>query len=303
MLEESLALRRKLLGARHKDVAVTLSELGRSYGALGQADRAESLAREALELRRSVLGEVHRETATSMGDLGLMLWQRGDLAGAEPLLRRSLEISRQVLGEYHANVGSALSNLALVVADRGNYAAAEPLFRQAVEVRRRALGAHHPGLAVTLNNLAYALRELRKYDEAVAAMNEALSLSLPAGEESPAVANYRANLARVYIASSRPEAAEPLLRRSLDVRLRVYGANDWRVAMTKSLLGEALTGLGRYAEAEPLLLDARRLLKEVPGPQGREARATATRLRTLYESRDRAAASALQSRVAVARTR
>ena len=54
--------------------------------------------------------------------------------------------------------------------------------------------------------------------------------------------------------------------------------------MTKSLLGSALTSLERYEEAEALLLDARASLKDVPGPQGREAKATVTRLRTLYEA-------------------
>ena len=98
------------------------------------------------------------------------------------------------------------------------------------------------------------------------------------------MANYRANLARVYLAKGDAAAAEPLLRQSLAARLRAFGADDWRVGMTKSLLGSALTSLGRYDEAEALLLEARRLLKDVPGAQGREAKATVTRLHTLYEA-------------------
>jgi eukaryotic-like serine/threonine-protein kinase len=285
MLEEALALRRRLLGPKHKDIAVTLSELGRSYGAQGDGVRAEALAREALAMRRELLGEHHRETATSMSDIGLLLWERGDLGGAEPLLRQSLEISRVALGDNHPNVGSALSNLGLVVADRGDYAAAEALFRQSLAVRRKSMGPVHAGVAVTLNNLAYPLREQGKYEEAAAALEEALAMTLPTnGEDHPTTAHYRANLARVYLASGHAAAAEPLLRRSLAVRLRAYGESDWRVAMTKSLLGSALTALERFAEAEPLLLDAKRILKDVPGPQGREAKATVTRLRTLYAS-------------------
>jgi serine/threonine protein kinase/Tfp pilus assembly protein PilF len=285
MLTEALAMRRRLLGPKHKDVAVTLSELGRSYESKGDAARAEALAREALTMRRELLGVDHRETATSMGDLGLLLWQRGDLKGAESLLRQSLEISRAVLGDSHPNVGSALSNLGLVVADGGNYPAAEALFRQSLTVRRKAMGPRHAGIAVTLNNLAYPLREQRKYDEAVAALEEAVALSVPAaGDESPVVANYRANLGRVHLAKGDAGTAETLFRRSLSARQRAFGEGDWRVAMTKSLLGSALTSLKRYEEAEPLLLDAQRTLKDVPGPQGREARATVTRLRALYES-------------------
>jgi serine/threonine protein kinase/tetratricopeptide (TPR) repeat protein len=285
MLEESLAMRRRLLGPKHKDIAVTLSELGRSYGHVGNDERAEALARESLAMRRELLGERHRETATSMSDVGLLLWQRGDLDGAEPLLRQSLEISRAVLGEYHANVGTALSNLGLVVGDKGNHVAAEALFRQAIAVRSHAFGPNYAGLAVNLNNLAFALREQRKFDDAVQALERALVLSVPAkGDDSPTVAHYRANLGRVYLAKGDAAAAEPLFRQSLAARLRAFKEQDWRVAMTKSLLGSALTSLKRYDEAETLLLDAARILKDVPGAQGREAKATVVRLKTLYSS-------------------
>jgi hypothetical protein len=78
--------------------------------------------------------------------------------------------------------------------------------------------------------------------------------------------------------------AEPLLRQSLAVRVKVYAENDWRVGVTRSLLGAALTDLHRYAEAESQLLEAKRILKDVPGPQGREAKATAARLSALHDA-------------------
>ena len=205
-----------------------------------------------------------------------------------PCFVRASRSSRKALGDQHPNVSSALSNLGLVVADRGNYAEAETLFREALAVRRKAMGQSHASLAVPLNNLAYPLREQGKYDEAVAALEEALALSVRAiGEDSPTVAHYRANLSRVYLAKGDAAQAVPLLRQSLAARLRAFGEDDWRVGMTKSLLGSALTSLERYDEAERLLLDARRLLKDVPGAQGREARATVTRLQTFYRASGR----------------
>ncbi len=285
MLEEALVLRQRTLGRNHADVAVTLSELGRSYEDMGQSSRAETLASEALELRKRIFGSEHRETATTMGDLGLLLWRRGELDRAEHLLRESYEISRRVLGDRHVNVGSAASNLALVRGDKGDYAAAETLLRQAVDIRREALGSSNPALAVTLNNLSYPLRELKKYDEAIAALDEAIALTIPVrGDESPVVANYRVNLARVYLARGDGASAEPLLRHALGIRVRAFGENDWRVAVSRSLLGSALTLLRRHAEAEALLLNAARVLQDVPGAEGREARATKTRLAALYDA-------------------
>ena len=47
----------------------------------------------------------------------------------------------------------------------------------------------------------------------------------------------------------------------------------------------ALTALGRYEEAEGLLLDAQRVLKDVPGAEAQEAEATRARLAALRTAR------------------
>jgi tetratricopeptide (TPR) repeat protein len=92
------------------------------------------------------------------------------------------------------------------------------------------------------------------------------------------------NLGRVQLARKDPASAEPLLRQALQIRRRAFSESDWRIATARSLLGEALTSLGRYDEAERLLLEAKAALKDGPGPAGREARSTAERLSALYKA-------------------
>jgi hypothetical protein len=101
------------------------------------------------------------------------------------------------------------------------------------------------------------------------------------------------NLARVQIVRGEAAKAEPMLRHVLAIRQRLYPPADWRIAEVQSLLGAALTRQGRYADAEPLLLDAANGLKPVPGLQGREAADNRARLAALYEAwgRQRARAS------------
>jgi serine/threonine protein kinase/Tfp pilus assembly protein PilF len=294
MLEEALAMRRKLLGREHKDVAVTLVELGRAYCDQGSDERAEPLFREALAIRRKVLGEDDHETATSEGDLASVLWRKGDLAAAESLYRHDLAVYRKVSGNDSPDVASTLNNLALIAGDQHDFAGAESLFRESLAISRKTLGDAHPNIANTLNNLAYALREQGKTDEAAAMLEEALRIALPSlGDEHPQIATYRINLARVYLARNQAAAAEPLLRRSLRVRRRTFREDDWRVGVAKSLLGADLTALGRYGEAEGLLNEAQRVLRDVPGLQGREAVATRVRLAALYDAWGRPQEAAL----------
>ncbi|HEY6148655.1 MAG TPA: serine/threonine-protein kinase, partial [Thermoanaerobaculia bacterium] len=286
VLLQALAMRRKLLGPAHKDVAQTLVELGRLYSDRGFDDRAEPLLREALAIRRKALGNQHHETATSENELALVLWHRGDLPGAELAFREVLAINRKVLGENHPDVSTSLNNLALIAGDRGDFRAAETLSRESLAIGRRTLGEKHPDIAAKLNNLSRALMEQGKLDEAAAALEEALAIATPAlGIDHPQVAHYQVNLARVELRLKDPASAETLLRHALQVRRHAFGEGNWRTAVAESLLGEALTGLGRYDEAERMLRVADASLKDVPGQQGREAQLTRARLAALSAAR------------------
>jgi tetratricopeptide (TPR) repeat protein len=89
----------------------------------------------------------------------------------------------------------------------------------------------------------------------------------------------------VDLARKDAAAAEPLLRQALEIRRGALPEGDWRIATAESLLGEALASLGRYDEAGRLLLEAKASLKDGPGPEGREAKANADRLRALDTAR------------------
>jgi tetratricopeptide (TPR) repeat protein len=279
LLEESLAMRRRLFGAEHKDIAVTLVELGRAYEDAGVPDRAEPLFREALDMRERLFGDAHKETATSKSALALLLWRRGNLAGAEPLFRQSLDTSRALLGDSHPNVATSWNNLGLILLDRGDAAGAEPMFRESLAIKRRVLGPTHSTLAPSLNNLAGSLREQGRYTEARAAVDEALRITREQlGPAHPSLATYQVTLARIELAGGDRARAEALLRDAVARQQRATPEDDWRLAATRSWLAEALLQRGEYREALPLLQAAGRVLKDVPGRQGREAAATRVRL-------------------------
>jgi eukaryotic-like serine/threonine-protein kinase len=303
MLEDALAIRRTRLGRENKDVAITLVELGRAYEDRGMDVRAETLFREALEIREKIFGDAHRETATSKSALALVLWRRGNIADAEPLFRQSLATSRAVLSEDHPNVSSGLNNLGLVLLDKDDLAGAEPMFRESLAIKRKQLGDNHPSLGPTLSNLAAVLREQGKLDEARLLLEEALAVTRRSlGDGHQSIAGFEVNLARVQLAQGDPVAAENLLRDALSRQERTSARDDWRLAMTRSILGASLLDQGDYRAAEPLLIEASRVLKNVPGRQGREAAATRLRLTTLYKVLGQPGGGpAFQSRTAIHR--
>jgi serine/threonine protein kinase/tetratricopeptide (TPR) repeat protein len=272
LLRESLTIRRAQLGANANEVAITLVELARVLNERGRQDEAEPMIREALDIRTRLYGPEHRDTATSQNDLGLLLWRQGKLDEAERLLREHLATSTRLLGEAHPSTASALNNLGLVLNAKGDRPAAEALLRRAAAVDARTAGKNHPNYANALNNLAVVVRDQGRLDEAAALIEESLSIAQPMfGDAHPRVSIYLVTQARIRLLRGELAAAEAAFRQAMELRAKLYAADDWRIGQIKALLGAALAAQHRDAEAKPLLLEAVRLLKDVPGPQGEDA--------------------------------
>ncbi len=286
LLQQTLELRRQLRGNDHNEVAISLVELGRAFSLLERLDLAEPLFREALVIRRKVLGDEHREVAVSLGDMAVLLWQKGELAAAEPFSRQSLAMHRRTVGPDHPNVGQAMANLALLRSDLGDLAAAESLLRDATNIVRRSFGEKHWRTARMLGQLGAACRRQSKLDEAATLLDDALAMAHEAlGRDKPLVAELAIERARVDLDRGEAAVAETRLREALRVQRLSCAEDSWRIASTKSLLGVALLGLGRLADAETLLIEAGRRLQDIPGPQGRETKPTQDRLATLAQAK------------------
>ncbi len=297
LLREAVAMRRQVLGPRHADVAITLVELSRALVDQGQALEAEAAAREALAIRKAVFGDEHRETATSKSDLGKLLQRRGDLAGAEVLLRENLATVLHVLGPDHPNTGASMGNMANLLIAQGDYGAAEALAQESMAIDRRVFGQEHEEYAASLSTLGLAVELQGRLDEAERIFGECVRIGreqLPAGH--PRIAGYEVHLARVRIALGRAAATEGALRRVLGLRTASLRADDWRIGEAQSLLAAALAGRGHDREAESLMRAADRLLKPLPGMEGRERAANRARLAALYRASGRAVPADLVGR-------
>jgi hypothetical protein len=79
-------------------------------------------------------------------------------------------------------------------------------------------------------------------------------------------------------------AAELLLRACIGLRQRVLGDRHGLTAFAESLLAEALSKQGQFAEAEALLLNSYPIIKTDPGASRNRKREAASRLAEFYES-------------------
>ncbi len=286
LLRRSLAVHRQLSGTPSPEVASNLNDLAEVVRARGQYDEAEALLREALEMCRALFGEDHLATAESLNDLASLLRFRGDADQAEPLFQEAITSFRR--GNDRENLATALNNLASLHQGRGELAIAERLFRETLALRREVLAPGHAMVANSLHNLAALLQEKGQHAEAAPLYRESLEiLRQKLGARHPWVGISLSALASLLIEMREYAEAERQVQEALVVLRATLPENHWRIHYAEGLRGACLTGLGRHARAEPVLVASYQALKAQQGDGAPHVRKALKRLVVLYEAWDR----------------
>jgi eukaryotic-like serine/threonine-protein kinase len=253
ILRVALAMRRKLLGLEHPEVASSLYSLGCVLYSEWKLAEAESTQREALAIRRKLYGQTHLDVATSLNDLGLVLRREAKLEEAQPLLRQALTMRRQMLGNEHPDVLNSLDGLAWLLFLQNKVTEAEAMMREELAIAKRLYGNEHPAVATALNNLGTVLHNQGKLAEAEELLREALAMNRRLqGNEHPEEIATLGNLGGVLRSQGRFTEAEPIFREALAIRKKVSGNEDIRVSRPLEDLADVLWRQGKLAEGEAL---------------------------------------------------
>jgi tetratricopeptide (TPR) repeat protein len=320
---DALAIRIKLLGERHPDVQLARTELARYYQAEGRFAEADTLYTQALEARRAVLGEMSPAVASSLMDLGMLanaqedwpeaealfgaatpIWKAANIEDqqlfaegmlgwvlgrqekldeAEALLTRVLERRRSLFGETHWFVGDAYEKLAAVVGDAGRPVEAESLSIKGLAILRAVYGPRSRETAYQLLNVAAAREMTGDTAGALPLIRESLDISEASGTPTDAVviAGHRL-LATNLCATGAAEEGYSIIRSAIaNIPLDTTQTAPYRARATE---GFCLIRLGRFAEAERVMLEAESGLAKLPPAKAARYRATTVGwLVSLYE--------------------
>ncbi|UFP96547.1 CHAT domain-containing tetratricopeptide repeat protein [Gloeobacter morelensis] len=255
--EQAMAVRERLLGPEHPDVAASLNHLGNLLADRGDYGRSELLYERALAIRHKVFGSKHPSVAASLNNLAILQTKQGRYREAEPLYERALAIREQIFGPEHPEVAKTLINLAAFFRKQGRYREAEPLYERALAIHQKVLGPDHPEVATNLNNLALLYVDQGRYREAEPLYERALAIHQKVlGPDHPQVAKTLNNLAILQTKQGRYREAEPLYERALAIHQKVLGPDHPEVATNLNNLALLYVDQGKYLEAEPLLKHA-----------------------------------------------
>jgi tetratricopeptide (TPR) repeat protein len=287
LFEATLKWREARLGPDHPRTLQSRNNLANAYFDTGRWSEATALCEGTFKLREAKLGPDHPETLQSRNNLAGGYFYIGRWSEAIALYEGTFKLREAKLGPDHPETLYSRIGLAAAYHRDGRTAEAIPLFESTLKRMEIKLGPDHPDTLECRRLLASAYDSLGRreagglYGDVLARRRK----SVP--PDSPLLADDLAALARNLMDQSRWSEAEPLSREALAIREKAT-PDDWRRCHAMSLLGGALLGQGRPADAESLVVRGYEGMKAregmIPVPHRDRLREAAERVVHLYET-------------------
>jgi serine/threonine-protein kinase len=258
----------------------------------GQLDTAVALMREVVEIQRVRVGEQHPTFLNELANLATLLRNSGRPEEAEPIQREAAELTRQQLGPDHPRTVFVMIGLAQNVAMLGRRDEAAPLFEEAIAEARRVLGPRSSDLGRALSLYGDVLAAGGDTARAAVHAEESWQVNVAAfGPAHPVSGLTRTKYANFRCALGAHAEAVGHYQEALAVLDAASPPNDPWPTQTRIGLGQCLTRMSRFTEAEAPLLAAWSSANATPALRN-QIPAVARRLISLYEAWGRPEAAA-----------
>ena len=134
---ETLAIRQRIFGPLHLDLAETWNNLAVALAAAGQGEESLDARQHSLAIQRQLLGDESMRLAIGLSNLGTFQLSRGAAQEALDAYREALAMVRALRGEDHPNVAQFLRGTGYAMRDLGQIDGAAEAFRDSVALVRR----------------------------------------------------------------------------------------------------------------------------------------------------------------------
>ena len=161
LASRSVAIRKRLLGAKSLLVAESLNSLGSLLALAGDYEQAIVHMEEAMAIHEAQSPpEFDEEYGTLCANLAGTYQRAGKYGKAEATFEKGLNVLRVKPGVNHPAYSASLVGYAYLQADLGHYATAEKVYDEAGKLLREQLGDQHPAYAAFLTTMPRSNRSL-----------------------------------------------------------------------------------------------------------------------------------------------
>ncbi len=276
LLNDVFEAHRLKLGPEHPRTVSVMQSLASLYQKRRRYDEAEALFKQVIQSQLAKFGPDHDVTLGSQNNLAVFYMDRNRPDLAEPLMEHVVNSLRRTLGSDHIQTLAVLQNLAVIYRDTGKFEKAEASFREAVATARTKLGLTDDVTAGFISNLCHLYLRQGTPERGEDLITElAAGVRKKVGPEHLAYANHLGTLSQILIMQKKYVEAEPVARECLAIRIKKK-PDGFTAFLTRAILGRALWGQQKYAEAEPLLLEGYEGVKQREATIPRDSKFTLT---------------------------
>lgn len=184
LFRQALAVRERLLGTDHLDVAASLAGLSAATRLSGDLDEADRLGLQALAIRQERLGPGHVATASALHNLALIRQEQKLPDEARTYFAFAAQVRDKILGASHHQTLEALSDFVAFLIDEKDFTGAEDPCRKLIAGLRKAPLQKPADLRAAYDRLLVVLENTDRSKDTEALRSEA--------EDAVAVATRRA---------------------------------------------------------------------------------------------------------------
>ena len=252
--EQALAIRERVLGPDHPDVAGSFNNLALVLDDLGDFPAAIRSHERALALRERLLGPEHPDVAQTLNNLGTVLQDTADFAGARTAFERSLAIREKVLAPDSSDLAQTLDNLATARFKLGDLAGALAAEERALGIFEKRLGPYHANLAKALRDLGAMLAARGDLQQALAVRERAAAMfERVRGAENGEYGDALADVGASQHLLGDDAGARVTYERALAILEKAFGPEHIAATLRRAGLARVQIAEGRLDAAQAVL--------------------------------------------------
>jgi tetratricopeptide (TPR) repeat protein len=188
-----------------------------------------------------------------MNNLGALYSLQRRYAEAEPLFIKVLEARKRLLGMDHQYTLNTMTNVAQLYDREGKLAEAERAYVEVLALRQKVMGRDHADARLVMGNLGGLYEREGKLAEAQDILTQLVEIDRrKLGSDDANTVRHTNTLGLVYLQQRRYEDVKRLLGDAVPTRTDKKDA--WYRYTAETIVGAALAGEKKYAEAERMLI-------------------------------------------------
>ena len=245
------------------ELATTYSNLGLTYGDMGNHQNALEYQMKALAIREAILSPDDPALANSYNNIGHTYGNLGDHATALQYILRAINICERVFPDDHPDLALSYYNAGMTYSELGDYCKGLEYQKKALEIREKVFPQNHPELALSYISIGTTYGYLGEHNKALGCKLKALQIYkqiLP--EDHPELSLTYNTVGSTYSDLGDHKKALDYKKKALAIQEKVLPSNHPELAATYNNLGSTYDYLGDHDKALEYTMKAMAIMEE-----------------------------------------